>query len=70
MACIGSEINILQSLDHRNIVQFFDITDRLMTYVNMESAAGEDLSKGGGQTDIPTGFVSSALSPPKTHCTS
>lgn len=44
MVCISFEVNILQSLEHRNIVQFFLITDTLTTiYANMESVAGKDL---------------------------
>ncbi|XP_040585598.1 sperm motility kinase-like [Mesocricetus auratus] len=41
---IKSEVQILQSLEHRNIVRFFHIIDTLkMTYVVMEYVPGKDL---------------------------
>ncbi|XP_052610684.1 putative sperm motility kinase W [Peromyscus californicus insignis] len=44
VADISTEVNILQSLEHRNIVRFFDMIDTLSTtYVIMEYVAGEDL---------------------------
>ena len=44
VADISTEVNILQSLEHRNIVRFFHMIDTLTTtYVIMEYVAGEDL---------------------------
>ncbi|XP_076413756.1 putative sperm motility kinase W [Peromyscus maniculatus bairdii] len=44
VADISTEVNILQSLEHRNIVRFFHMIDTLSTtYVIMEYVAGEDL---------------------------
>ncbi|XP_042124187.1 putative sperm motility kinase W [Peromyscus maniculatus bairdii] len=44
VADISTEVNILQSLEHRNIVRFFDMIDTLTTtYLIMEYVAGEDL---------------------------
>ncbi|XP_076416998.1 putative sperm motility kinase W [Peromyscus maniculatus bairdii] len=44
VADISTEVNILQSLEHRNIVRFFDMIDTLSTtYLIMEYVAGEDL---------------------------
>ncbi|XP_076417245.1 MAP/microtubule affinity-regulating kinase 4-like [Peromyscus maniculatus bairdii] len=44
VADISTEVNILQSLEHRNIVRFFDMIDSLTTtYLIMEYVAGEDL---------------------------
>ncbi|XP_028719381.2 putative sperm motility kinase W [Peromyscus leucopus] len=44
VADISTEVNILQSLEHRNIVRFFDMIDTLSTtYVIMEYVAGKDL---------------------------
>ncbi|XP_007648919.1 sperm motility kinase-like [Cricetulus griseus] len=41
---ITSEVEILQSLEHRNIVRFFHVMDTLkLTYVVMEYVAGKDL---------------------------
>lgn len=46
VADIISEVEILQSLEHRNIVRFFDMIDTLTTtYVIMEYVAGQDLEK-------------------------
>nr|XP_042123825.1 putative sperm motility kinase W [Peromyscus maniculatus bairdii]XP_042123826.1 putative sperm motility kinase W [Peromyscus maniculatus bairdii]XP_042123827.1 putative sperm motility kinase W [Peromyscus maniculatus bairdii]XP_042123828.1 putative sperm motility kinase W [Peromyscus maniculatus bairdii]XP_042123829.1 putative sperm motility kinase W [Peromyscus maniculatus bairdii]XP_042123830.1 putative sperm motility kinase W [Peromyscus maniculatus bairdii] len=44
VADISTEVNILQSLEHRNIVRFFHMIDTLTTtYLIMEYVAGEDL---------------------------
>ncbi|XP_036031912.1 MAP/microtubule affinity-regulating kinase 4-like, partial [Onychomys torridus] len=44
VAAISTEVNILQSLEHRNIVRFFDMIDTPTTsYLIMEYVAGEDL---------------------------
>ncbi|KAL1780435.1 sperm motility kinase W, partial [Sigmodon hispidus] len=44
VADINTEVNILRSLEHRNIVRFFHMIDTLTTtYVIMEYVAGEDL---------------------------
>ncbi|KAL1764071.1 sperm motility kinase W, partial [Sigmodon hispidus] len=44
VADINTEVNIFQSLEHRNIVQFFHMIDTLTTtYVIMEYVPGEDL---------------------------
>ncbi|XP_052610465.1 putative sperm motility kinase W [Peromyscus californicus insignis] len=44
VADISTQVNILQSLEHRNIVRLFDMIDTLSTtYVIMEYVAGEDL---------------------------
>lgn len=44
VAGISTEVNILQSLEHRNIVRLFHMIDTLTTtYVIMECVAGEDL---------------------------
>ncbi|XP_036031991.1 LOW QUALITY PROTEIN: serine/threonine-protein kinase MARK2-like [Onychomys torridus] len=44
VADISTEVNILQSLEHRNIVRFFDMIDTPTTsYLIMEYVAGEDL---------------------------
>jgi MAP/microtubule affinity-regulating kinase len=46
MADITSKVELLQSLEHRNIVQFLHMIDTLTTtYVFMEHVAGEDLEK-------------------------
>lgn len=42
---INTEVEILQSLEHRNIVPFFHVIDTLkMTYVVMLYVAGKDLA--------------------------
>lgn len=44
VADISTEVNILQSVEHRNIVRFFHMIDTLTTtYLIMEYVAGEDL---------------------------
>ncbi|XP_028622516.1 putative sperm motility kinase W [Grammomys surdaster] len=46
VADITSEVELLQSLEHRNIVRFFHMVDTLTTtYVIMEYVAGEDLER-------------------------
>lgn len=46
VADITSEVELLQSLEHRNIVRFFHMIDTLTTtYVIMEYVAGEDLER-------------------------
>ncbi|GAB1301186.1 Putative sperm motility kinase W [Apodemus speciosus] len=46
VADIASEVELLQSLEHRNIVRFFHKIDTLTTtYVIMEYVAGEDLER-------------------------
>ena len=46
MADITSKLELLQSLEHRNIVRFFHMIDTLTTtYVIMEYVPGEDLEK-------------------------
>ena len=46
LAAINSEVEILHSLEHRNIVRFFHTIDTLkMTYVVVEYVEGQDLLK-------------------------